>query len=67
VGWESTHPTSRFARDDYRANGIRKERGKMLSVGFFSGLVSQSEIDDLLDMLYGSYGERLMVSYKKAS
>jgi hypothetical protein len=29
--------------------------------------VSQSEIDDLLDMLYGSYGERLMVSYKKAS
>ena len=41
--------------------------GKMLSVGFFSGLVTQSEIDDLLDMLYGTYGERLIVSYKKAS
>jgi hypothetical protein len=39
----------------------------MLSVGFFSGLVNQSEINDLLDMLYGSYGERLLVSYKKAS
>jgi hypothetical protein len=40
---------------------------KMLSVGFFSGLVAQSEIDELLDMLYGSYGERLIVNYKKAS
>ncbi len=40
---------------------------KMISAGFFSGLVAQSELDDLLDMLYGSYGERLMVSYKKAS
>jgi hypothetical protein len=39
----------------------------MLSVGFFSGLVNQSEIDDLLDMLYGSYGERLIGAYKKAS
>ena len=39
----------------------------MLSVGLFSGLADQSEIDDLLDMLYGSYGERLLVSYKKAS
>jgi hypothetical protein len=39
----------------------------MLSAGFFSGLVNQSEINDLLDMLYGSYGERLLVSYKKAS
>ena len=39
----------------------------MLSVRFFSGLVNQSEIDDLLDMLYGSYGERLIVTYKKAS
>jgi hypothetical protein len=39
----------------------------MLSVGFFSGLVIQSEIDDLLDLLYGSYGERLLVSYKEAS
>ena len=39
----------------------------VISVGFFSGLVTQSEIDDLLDMLYGSYGERLIVSYKKAS
>ena len=38
----------------------------MLSVGFLSGLVTQSEIDDLLDMLYGSYGERLIMSYKKA-
>lgn len=40
---------------------------KMLSVGFFSGLVTQSEIDDVLDVLYGTYGERLIVSYKKAS
>ena len=39
----------------------------MLSAGFFSGLVTQSEIDDLLDMFYGSYGERLMVTYKEAS
>jgi hypothetical protein len=39
----------------------------MLSAGFFSGLLTQSEIDDLLDMLYGSYGERLMVTYKEAS
>ena len=39
----------------------------MLSVGFFSGLVNQSEIDELLDMLYGSYGERLIVSFKEAS
>jgi hypothetical protein len=29
--------------------------------------VVQNEIDDLLDMLYGSYGERLIVSYKLAS
>jgi hypothetical protein len=41
--------------------------GKVLSAGLFSGLVNQSEIDDLLDMLYGSYGERLIVSYKRAS
>jgi hypothetical protein len=41
--------------------------GRMLSVGFLSGLVAQSEIDELLDMLYGSYGERLIVSYKRAS
>jgi hypothetical protein len=40
---------------------------KMLSTGFFSGLATQSELDDLLDMLYGSYGERLIVSYKEAS
>ena len=39
----------------------------MISAGFFSGLVTQSELDDLLDMLYGSYGERLIVSYKQAS
>jgi hypothetical protein len=39
----------------------------MLSVGFFSGLVTQSELDDLLDMLYDGYGARLKVSYKKAS
>ena len=39
----------------------------MLPVGFYSGLVAQSEMDDLLDMLYGSYGERLIVSYKLAS
>jgi hypothetical protein len=39
----------------------------MLSAGFLSGLVNQSEIDDLLDMLYGSYGERLIAGYKMAS
>ena len=39
----------------------------MLLVGFFSRLVTQSEIDDLLNLLYGSYGERLLVSYKEAS
>ena len=39
----------------------------MISAGFFSGLVTQSELDDLIDMLYGSYGERLIVTYKKAS
>jgi hypothetical protein len=39
----------------------------MILAGFFSGLVAHSEIDDLLDKLYGSYGERLIVSYKKAS
>jgi hypothetical protein len=37
---------------------------KILSTGFFSGLATQSELDD---MLYGSYGERLIVSYKEAS
>jgi hypothetical protein len=36
-------------------------------VGFFSGLEAQSEITDLLDMLYGSYGERLVATYKQAS
>jgi hypothetical protein len=41
--------------------------GKMIPAGFLSGLVAQSEMDDLLNMLYGSYGERLIVSYKKAS
>ena len=40
---------------------------KTISAGFFSGLAAQNEIDDLLDMLYGSYGERLIVSYKEAS
>jgi hypothetical protein len=39
----------------------------MLHAGLFSGLVAQSEIDDLLGMLYGSYGERLIVSCKRAS
>ena len=39
----------------------------MISAGFFSGLDAQSEIDDLVDMLYGSYGERLVVTYKQAS
>jgi hypothetical protein len=39
----------------------------MLHAGLFSGLMAQSEMDDLLDMLYGSYGERLIVSYKRAS
>jgi hypothetical protein len=47
---------------------LRKERGnKVLSAGYFSGLVTQSEMDDLLDMLYGSYGEYLIVTHKQAS
>ena len=45
----------------------RKEWGTMALAGFFSGLEAQSEITDLLDMLYGSYGERLIAYYKKAS
>ncbi len=40
---------------------------KVISARYFSDLATQSEIDDLLDMLYGSYGERLIVSYKEAS
>ena len=39
----------------------------MILAGFFSGLEAQSEITALLDMVYGSYGERLIASYKKAS
>ena len=39
----------------------------MIAAGLLSGLVVQSEMDDLLDMLYGSYGERPIVSYKRAS
>ena len=47
----------------------RKERGTMILEGFFSGLEAQSEITDLLDILYvyGSYGEQLIASYKLAS
>ncbi len=40
---------------------------KVISAGYISGLATQSEIDDLLDMLYGSYGDRLIVTYKQAS
>jgi hypothetical protein len=39
----------------------------MIAAGLLSGLVAQSEMDDLLDMLYGSYGERLIVTYEMAS
>jgi hypothetical protein len=39
----------------------------MIAAGLLSGLVTQSEINDLLDMLYGSYGERLIVTYEMAS
>ena len=45
----------------------RKERGTMILEGFFSGLEAQSEITDLLDILYSSYGERLIATYKLAS
>ena len=45
----------------------RKEWGTMILEGFFSGLEAQSEITDLLDILYGSYGERLILTYKLAS
>jgi hypothetical protein len=40
---------------------------EMTLEGFYSGLEAQSEITDLLDMLYGSYGERLIATYKLAS
>ena len=39
----------------------------ILEEGFFSGLEVQSEITDLLGILYGSYGERLIATYKLAS
>ncbi len=39
----------------------------MILAGLFSGLEAQSEITALLDMLHGSYGERLVDSYKIAS
>ena len=39
----------------------------MILEGFFSGLEAQGEITDLLDILYGSYGERLIATYKLAS
>jgi hypothetical protein len=39
----------------------------MILEGFFSGLEAQSEINDLLDILYGSYGKRLIATYKLAS
>ena len=39
----------------------------MILEGLFSGLEAQSEITDLLDFLYGSYGERLIATYKIAS
>jgi hypothetical protein len=58
--------TDRFSLPPF-LSVTRKEWGTMILAGFFSGLVAHSEIDDLLDMLYGSYGERLIVSYKKAS
>ncbi len=35
--------------------------------GLFRRLVTQSELDDLLDLLYGSYGECMIVSYERAS
>jgi hypothetical protein len=72
VGWETRRGRNLtvpfFYPGKKSSRALRKEReNKMISAGFFSGLVAQSEIDDLLDMLYGSYGERLIVSYKKAS
>ena len=60
-------PPHRFPRDDEVEANTEGVGKKMLSAGFFSGLVTQSDIDDLLDMLYGSYGERLMVTYEEAS
>ena len=45
----------------------QKERGTMILEGLFSGLEAQGEITDLLDILYGSYRERLIATYKLAS
>jgi hypothetical protein len=39
----------------------------MILEGFFNGLEAQREITALLDSLYGSYGERLIATYKIAS
>jgi hypothetical protein len=46
---------------------MRHQKGGKEAGADPSGLVAQSEIADLVDMLYGSYGERLIGSYKKAS
>jgi hypothetical protein len=58
--------TGRFSLAPFLSD-TRKERGTMILEGLFSGLEAQSEITDLLDMLYGSYGERLIATYKLAS
>ena len=58
--------TGRFSLAPF-LNGTRKERGTMILEGFFSGLEAQSEITDLLDILYGSFGELLIATYKLAS
>ncbi len=58
--------TGRFSLPPFLSD-TRKERGTMILEGFFSGLEAQSEITDLLDILYGSYGERLIATYKLAS
>ena len=58
--------TGRFSLPSF-LNGTRKERGTMILEGFFSGLEAQSEITDLLDILYGSFGELLIATYKLAS
>jgi hypothetical protein len=66
VGERVPCQTGRFSLPPF-LNATQKERGTMILEGLFSGLEAQSEITDLLDMLHGSYGERLIATYKIAS
>ena len=59
--------TGRFLASTFLERYTKGAGDEMTLEGFYSGLEAQSEITDLLDMLYGSYGERLIATYKLAS